>query len=142
MKIVLMLLVSGLFVFSVPTEIHNLSIKVEGITEVKGNLGILLFNSEDGYPEEGKKALKSYSVKVDQEVMIINLGDFPKGEYAVTLMHDKNLNGIMDKTMIGIPKEPFGFTKMKEIPFGTPSFKETSILLNKSTLESIKLLEI
>ena len=74
--------------------------------------------------------------------MVIDLGDFPKGEYAVTLMHDKNLNGIMDKTMIGIPKEPFGFTKLKEVPFGTPSFKETSIILNKSTLESIKLLEI
>ncbi|MFT6165775.1 MAG: hypothetical protein ACJAV5_002030 [Vicingaceae bacterium] len=141
-KIVIGAFFFALFGFSTPTEKHKLSIKVEGITEIKGNLGILLFNSEDGYPEAGKRALRSYTIKVESESMIIELGEFPTGEYAVTLMQDKNMNGIMDKNMIGIPKEPFGFTKLQEIPFGPPSFRESSIKLVKSTIERIKLMEI
>tara|TARA_R110000868_G_scaffold274251_1_gene533476 strand:+ start:266 stop:697 length:432 start_codon:yes stop_codon:yes gene_type:complete len=141
-KIIIGAVVFALFGFSTPTEKHTLSIKVEGITEIRGNLGILLFNSEDGYPETGTKALRSYTIKVESESMIIELGEFPAGEYAVTLMQDKNMNGIMDKNMIGIPKEPFGFTKLQEIPFGAPSFDETSIQLVKSTVERVKLMEI
>ena len=130
------------FGFSEKPEGHQLSIKVEGIKEQKGNLGILLFNSKDGFPETGKKALKGYSVKVEGTSMVIDLGRFPKGEYAVTLMHDINMNGIMDKSMIGIPKEPFGFTVLQDIPFGAPSFDETSFLLTKNAIELIKLMEI
>ena len=115
---------------------------MEGISEIKGNLGILLFNSEDGYPETSKKALRSYTIKVESESMTIELGEFTAGEYAVTLMQDKNMNGIMDKNMIGIPKEPFGFTKLQSVPFGAPSFEETSIILAKSKTERIKLMEI
>ena len=66
--------------FSVVPETHNLTIKIEGIKELKGNLGILLFNTAEGYPESAGKALKSYTVKVDSKSMSINLGDFPPGE--------------------------------------------------------------
>jgi len=141
-KIVVASCIFALFGFSTPIEKHQLFIQVEGIEEIKGNLGILLFNSEVGYPEEGIKALKSLTVKVKSETMVIELGAFPSGNYAVTLMQDKNLNGIMDKNMIGIPKEPFGFTKLQEIPFGAPSFNETSIQLVGKTVERIKLMEI
>lgn len=141
MKIVPMSLIAGLLSVVAPLEKHKLSIKVEGITDVKGNLGILLFNSAEGYPEEWGKALKSYSIKVEGKTMVIDLGEFPKGQYAVTLMQDKNANGVMDKNFIGIPKEPFGFTKLKEVPFGTPSFEETSIELSDDSQELIKLLE-
>lgn len=142
-KIVFAVIIIAVFGFSNPPDgKHKLSIKVEGITEIQGNLGILLFNSADGYPETGEKALKSYSIKVDKEAMVIELGEFPAGEYAVTLIQDKNMNGIMDKNMIGIPKEPFGFTRLLEIPFGAPSFEETSFRLTKSSIEKIKLLEI
>lgn len=130
------------FGFLEKPEVHQLSIKVEGIKEQKGNLGILLFNSKDGFPETGEKALKGYSVKVEGTSMVINLGKFPKGEYAITLMQDINMNGMMDKSMIGIPKEPFGFTVLQDIPFGAPSFEETSFLLTKNSVEPIKLMEI
>lgn len=141
-KIVLVTCIFTLVGFSTPTEKHKLSIKIDGITDIKGNLGILLFNSEIGYPDESVKALKSFIIKVESATMIIELGEFPTGDYAVTLIQDKNLNGILDKNMIGIPKEPFGFTKLQEIPFGAPSFDETSFQLNKSTMEPIKLMEI
>lgn len=134
--------ISLLLGFSNSPEKYKLVIKVEGISEIKGNLGILLFNSEDGYPETSQKALRSYTIKVESESMTIELGEFTAGEYAVTLMQDKNMNGIMDKNMIGIPKEPFGFTKLQTIPFRTPSFEETSIILAKSTTEKIKMMEI
>lgn len=141
-KIVLALSVFCFLISSQIPEKHQLTLKVEGITQLEGNLGILLFNTAAGYPENNKNALKSYSIKVDSKTMVIELGEFPKGEYAITLMQDKNLNGIMDKSMIGIPKEPFGFSVLKEIPFGAPSFKETSFKLEKDEEQVITLLEI
>jgi uncharacterized protein (DUF2141 family) len=51
MKNFLIFITLGLcFGFSEKPEVHQLSIKVEGIKEQKGNLGILLFNSKDGFP--------------------------------------------------------------------------------------------
>ena len=43
----------------------------------------------------------------------------PVGTYAVLVMHDENANGKLD-TMLGIPKEGFGFSGNPKIRMGPP----------------------
>ena len=43
------------------------------------------------------------------------------GSYAVSLFHDENGNGRLD-TILGIPREGFGFSRNPAIRFGPPRF--------------------
>lgn len=54
--------------------------------------------------------------------------DLPSGTYALALIHDENGNGKLD-TMMGIPKEGFGFSKNPAIRFGPPSFKSAQVAI-------------
>ena len=55
--------------------------------------------------------------------------DLPAGDYAVSVMHDANKNGELDKTAIGIPKEGFGFSNNVLGRFGPPKFKEAKFTM-------------
>ena len=54
--------------------------------------------------------------------------NLPSGIYALALIHDENGNGKLD-TMMGIPKEGFGFSKNPAIRFGPPSFKSAEVAI-------------
>ncbi len=54
--------------------------------------------------------------------------DFPPGAYAITVIHDENMNGKLDTNWLGIPKEGYGFSNdVKPLrgatPFSVASFK-------------------
>ena len=48
------------------------------------------------------------------------------GTYAVSLFHDENANGRLDKTM-GIPSEGYGFSRDAAIRFGPPKFDAAKV---------------
>ena len=50
----------------------------------------------------------------------------PSGDYALALIHDENGNGKLD-TVMGIPREGFGFSRNPAIRFGPPKFVESRI---------------
>ena len=54
--------------------------------------------------------------------------DVPAGRYAVSVFHDENANEKLD-TLVGIPKEGFGFSRNPVIRFGPPRFEKVSIEL-------------
>ena len=45
----------------------------------------------------------------------------PPGNYAAALIHDENSNAKLD-TLLGIPREGFGFSRNPPIGFGPPRF--------------------
>ena len=59
---------------------------------------------------------------------VLRFRGFPPGRYAVTLFHDENNNQRLD-TVLGIPREGFGFSNNPIIRFGAPKFQQVSIEL-------------
>jgi hypothetical protein len=59
---------------------------------------------------------------VDQEVQIV-FTNLSYGRYGISLYHDENANGKMDKNLMGIPKEADGFSNNAKGFFGKPDFK-------------------
>ena len=136
----LMLSVLG---FTEGKEKGELSIKVEGIKTIDGNIGILLFNQAEGFPDLADKAIINTKVKVTAKEMSIKLGELPFGKYAIAIVHDVNANKAFDKNFLGIPKEPFGFSNNKSIFLGLPNFNEASVALDQSKKETtIKLIDL
>lgn len=108
-------------------------INIEGLKSDKGELILAVFNNKDSYLKEDFIHKK---VKVDNRgKTIVTFDDLPVGEYAVSVIHDENQNGKLDKNMVGIPKESFGFSNVSLGLFGPPSYDNTKFTLAGEKVE-------
>jgi uncharacterized protein (DUF2141 family) len=58
---------------------------------------------------------------------VIAVPGVPKGTWAVLVYQDENGNGELDRNLIGIPKENYGFSRDAASRFGPPGFDEAAI---------------
>lgn len=58
----------------------------------------------------------------------IHFEGLPYGHYAIAVIHDANNNAKLD-TLLGIPREGFGFSRNPAINFGPPRFKAAEFVL-------------
>lgn len=104
----------------------DISITVSGFDFSKrGQLIIMVFDSEEGFPAEMDKAHRSVKSRGDflgQETS--TFGKTPYGEYAVAVFYDKNSNNKLDA------KEPIGTSANGK--FERLSFKKASFTLKES----------
>jgi len=137
-QIGLFLICFSAFAFSGEEEQNKgtICLQIEGIQSANGNIGILVFNREHGFPQDKQQALIHRKVQVVGTKMQIDLNGLPYGKYAIAVVHDINANLEFDKNFLGIPKEPFGFSKNKSIYKGLPDFHEASIQLSQNRLET------
>ncbi|MEQ8625316.1 MAG: DUF2141 domain-containing protein [Vicingaceae bacterium] len=120
-----------------------LYLEVEGINKLEGNIGILVFASKEGFPRKAEKAIMELEVKVTSNKMKIPLKDLPYGDYAFSVMQDVNSNKEMDVNLIGIPKEPYGFSNNPSIFFGIPNFKDVVVnFSDRNQLTTVKLINL
>lgn len=87
----------------------EITVKVQGLVNVKGKLMIKVFNSPEGFPREDKKAFKifSFDIRDSKFQVVLNL---PAGEYALAINHDVNGNGKVDTNFLSVPNEPLGMS--------------------------------
>ena len=64
----------------------------------------------------------------------LRFNDLPSGTYALALIHDENGNGKLD-TMLGIPREGFGFSRNPVIRFGAPSFRSAEVAVSTAAVD-------
>ncbi len=127
----LLLLVTG-FVFG--NQIQNngrLRIKVEGIRNNNGLIGISIYNSSSGFPNDQSKSLKTEFVTIKNNTVEITVDSLTQGYYAISAFHDENSNRKMETNWIGIPKEGVGVSNNAKGSFGPPKFNDAKFYFNK-----------
>lgn len=125
------------------TKISQLTIRVQNIQQLQGTISIVIFKSEDGWPNEYKKAVFAKGVSASAKEIIQVVKNLPYGTYAIAVLHDINDNKVADKNMIGIPQEPFGFSNYPKITFGVPDFEDVAFQVKSPDQEIvIKMMEI
>ena len=67
--------------------------------------------------------------------MTVKISGVMPGKYAIAVVHDLNGNGKLDKTVIGMPKEPLAFSVIRTIPRGMPKFDACAFEVGKRDLE-------
>jgi len=110
----------------------TLTIKVIGARNAKGKIGVALFQQAAGFPEDTSKAIRAQDVDIDTNTMSAQVvfGDLPEGVYAISVRHDENSNGKLDKNFVGIPKEGYGASNNAAKKRRAPKFDEAKFLLN------------
>lgn len=112
------------------TTVINQNLKIT-ITRLHSNEGVVLvslFKDGSGYPDDAAKAFGKEKGYIVEKSSTIIFKSVPPGSYAVAILHDENNNQKMDKNMLGIPKEGYGFSNNASAPFGPPSYKKASFI--------------
>jgi len=77
--------------------------------------------------------LYSSTIKVDGQSVVWKISDVPYGDYGIAAFHDENSNGKMDKNLLGIPKERYGFSNNVRATFGPPKWEKAKFAVKNST---------
>lgn len=104
------------------TASHTLTVTVSNINNEDGNIGVLVFNSDKGWPDNRFAALKDLIVPAHSGSLDITIPGLPTGDYAVAVLHDVNKNHKMDRDWIGKPKEQWGMSNNPHALIKAPSF--------------------
>ena len=115
---------------------HKLSIHISGISKIKGSLFIAVFRATDDFPVFGKQ-FKGIVKEVEGKSQNYTFDDLPEGEYALAIYQDENRNKILDKNLLGIPTEIYGFSNNARRSFSAPSFQEAKFKLNKDLQQTV-----
>lgn len=106
----------------------SLQIDVSGVRSAKGMIRVCLTADPKNFPGcvDDKDAI-TRSVPAGQRV--IRFDGLAQGRYAAALIHDENSNAKLD-TLLGIPREGFGFSRNPPIGFGPPKFTAAEFTLD------------
>lgn len=119
----------------------SLTIKITHAKSDEGLIRLLVFDQEVGFPEHVQSAIASYSLPIQHKESKVVIGDIPAGEYAVSVFHDEDKNGELEKHLLGFPSERYGFSNNPKIIFAAPTFENCSFQLkaDQNKLVHIKL---
>jgi uncharacterized protein (DUF2141 family) len=122
-----------------PAPTLTLTITVGGMNSAKGVLGIVIFRSANGWPENVAASFRHTAFAAQQGTQIVRIDDLPPGRYAVALIHDVNENKRLDKNWMGRPKEQWGMSNNPRAGFGAPSFDKAVFDLTSDRQISVTL---
>ena len=85
------------------------------------------FASPDGFPREFLRSpIVVMILKIRETQARCDFEDIPPGTYALAVVHDENMNGKLDTSWLGIPKEGYGFSNDVKAVRGAPSFSDAT----------------
>ena len=122
----LAILVTGL----VSAQKANLEVNMTGFKNDNGVVMVGLYNSEGTFL---KKSFKSSKSIIKDKKAKITFVELEKGEYAVMIYQDENLNGKMDSNMMGIPTEDYMASNNSKGFMGPPKYKNAKFYIKDNS---------
>lgn len=108
--------------FAEPEE-GVLYVEIQNIQNAQGTIWIGIYDSKESFLIKEKALLKGYEVK-NKGTVQVPVDHVKFGPCAVAIMHDVNGNGEMDRNWLGIPTEPYAFSKEPRSKWRLPRFRE------------------
>jgi uncharacterized protein (DUF2141 family) len=118
-------------------QAHTLTVNIDQIKEQSGKLHVALYRSEQSY-QQGKDAVAALVKEVSGDSQQLVFTDVAEGQYAIKIMHDANNNGELDRNIMGIPSEGYGFSNNAG-QFGPASFKDAAFAVAADTSLTINI---
>ena len=130
------ILLSGILTTNAQEETFDLTIQISGLNSDKGTLLIALYDKKENFL---KKIFKGNAIKIKDKKSEVTFNKVPKGEYAVSFIHDVNDNKKMDTNFLGIPKEDYGCSNNARGFIGPPKYDDAKFNLDSNKSITIKI---
>jgi uncharacterized protein (DUF2141 family) len=112
----------------------DLTVTVEGVTVEGGPVLVALFDNPNGFPAGQAKAEQSAAPA--QATLVFTFKNLPPGNYALSAFQDRNKNQRLDVSMMGMPTEPYGFSRDARSHAGPPRFKDAMLSLGTESSQT------
>lgn len=113
----------------------SIEVRVQGVT-AKGKVLVAVCDKTTFL----KDCAYSGSAPARAGETIVTVDGVPTGSWAVLSYQDENDNGKLDRNVLGIPKEPYAFSRDARGRFGPPSFEDAAFeLRDEKAVTTIKL---
>jgi uncharacterized protein (DUF2141 family) len=106
----------------------SLTIRVERVSAKGGILRLGLYDVRQ-YPDDDSTPVATADVPARTGLTIVTLTGLPPGRYAIESFQDINGNGKMDTTWLGLPLEPYGFSRDAKPFLSKPGFNFVAFTL-------------
>lgn len=104
-------------------------VRIDGFKNEEGLCRMLLFEGGKGFPDSSTDAAMILSAYIREKAAEVSF-EIKPGRYALSVIHDENSNGKLDKTWYGKPTEGFGSSNNPRIGSGPPGFEESAVNLD------------
>ena len=114
-----------------------IEVHVSGLRNAEGHVLVSLFASPEGFPGSSDQAMRSDSAPARPDGCTVTFEDIAWGSYAVSVLHDENDDGSLDRGLLGIPTEGYGVSRSPEPGMGQPAYEDAEFSLDSElcTLE-------
>jgi uncharacterized protein (DUF2141 family) len=119
---------------SAPVEATSLlTIRITGIRNAKGKIGVVLFRDGKGFPSDVTYAVAARQGEIDPQTLTAKVvfEKLPQGVYAAAVLHDENLTGKMKFDAQGIPQEGYGISNNPDTSQGPPTPEQATFKVNQ-----------
>ncbi|MGP1276430.1 MAG: DUF2141 domain-containing protein [Caulobacterales bacterium] len=106
----------------------NVIVSITGVTDTSGHLYVQLCRREHFL---GSGCEHRTRIAAAPEAEIVFEGVEP-GEWAATVWHDTNDNGVMERGVFGIPREPVVISNNPPARFGPPRFDDAAFTVGEA----------
>lgn len=124
----------------------DLTVEIEGIRSNDGvivlglydtaegfDLALQVFDNPDGFVKDAMRFLGA-SIRADTGIRRTVFSNLPPGRYAVIVFQDANRDGRIDKNIVGIPTEAYGFSRNASGFLGPPKFNDAAVEVSDGSL--------
>jgi len=118
-----------------PTQTGSIVVHIKELRNLNGMVGASLYASKKGFPDTPERSYATLIKKITATEDTFVFENVPYGTYAISVLHDENSNGKMDKNFFGLPTEGCGISTNPKIGMGGPKFNDSVFTLNSKQLE-------
>jgi uncharacterized protein (DUF2141 family) len=111
----------------------NLTVEIDGLRNQKGQVCLSIFSSNQGFPNNGKRALQAKCIKIAEMPQNVTFQNLTAGSYAIAVIHDVNGDNRLNTNSLGIPTEGFGFSNNPRVLTGPPKFGDSAVFVAGSS---------
>lgn len=108
----------------------TIEVKVSSVVGGRGKVNVAVCDKERFL----KDCLYSGSAPAQANDTVVTIQNVPKGTWAVLAYQDENQNDKLDRNLIGIPSENYGFSRDARGKFGPPDFNDAAIDVRDETM--------
>lgn len=108
-----------------PSPVHDVSVTIGGLRSERGQILACLTADPHTFPDCDRDPSARKATVAATGHVVIDFGPVPDGRYAISLFHDENGNGKLDKALM-IPREGYGFSRDAPVRMGPPSFDKAA----------------
>ena len=118
---------------------EGIKVNITNLKSYKGFVLVSLFKEGVGYPDKPEKAFRKAKLSVTANKASVIFNSLPSGSYAIAILHDENDDQKMNKNVLGIPREGYGFSNNATAAFVPPRYSKASFRHTAGTTTTLSI---